>query len=246
MPLVLLPSCTRLDVLNFLEHFCPLLLQSNHSAICTAWPPMHCAFAAPSIQCTHAPAMVCTRHMFSVRLACTHCTRILQSPLSIPFFQLHHGPSPWSPRFSRCIFPRCTESLSGRLPTCHRTGRGHRTHCLKRLWTRSLLSEVTQSIDEVTASETFASYATGNWDIPKQCDPLNASAVISHVGLSPVPSCAFLTVLRPATHAHPDAASLQRGVTCVDGCLCSTVLLVAHLRDTNAQAFTHEGGKLTA
>ena len=89
MPLVLLPSCTRFDVLNFLEHFCSLLLQCNHSVICTTWPPMHCAFAAPSIQCAHAPAMVRTRHMFSVRLACTLTlplqVGILQSPLSITF-----------------------------------------------------------------------------------------------------------------------------------------------------------------
>ena len=65
MPLVLLPSCTRFDVLNVLEHVCALL-HSRHSAI----------FAAPSLQCAHASAMVGTRHMFSVRLAYTshfHC-----------------------------------------------------------------------------------------------------------------------------------------------------------------------------
>ena len=233
---VLLPSYTRLDVLNFLEHFCSLLLQSNHSAICTAWPPMHCAFAAPSIQCTHAPSMVCTRHMFSARLACTLTLPLHKNP-SIAFvhsfffftfimdllLDLHASPAVPS-------FPRCTESLCARLPTSHRTGRSHRTNCLKRLWTRSLLSEVTQSIDEVTASETFASYATIKWDIPKQCDPLNASAVISHVWTFTCSKlCLRHRLCEPATHAHPDAASLQRGVTCVDGCLCSTVLVVAHL-----------------
>ena len=34
--------------------------------------------------------------------------------------------------------------------------------------------------------------------------------------------------LLPATHAHPDATHLQRGITCIDVCLCSTVHAVVH------------------
>ena len=169
MPPVLLPSCTRLDVLNFLEHFCSLLLQSNHSVICTAWPPMHCVFAAPSIQCTHAPAMVCTRHS-EVGLHPDSSTAG-RNPSIAFFHSFFSSASSWTFSLVSTLLPlyllsKMHRSLSGRLPTCHRTDRSHRTNCLKRLWTRSLLSEVTQNIDEVTASETFASYATGNWDIP--------------------------------------------------------------------------------
>ena len=75
MPLVLLPSCTRFDVLNVLEHVCAFF-KTITVPFAQTWPPMHCAFAAPSVQCAHAPAMVATRHMFSVRLAYTshfHC-----------------------------------------------------------------------------------------------------------------------------------------------------------------------------
>ena len=117
MPLNLLPSCTRRDVLNFLEHFCSLLLQSNHSAICTAWSLFHCAFAAPSIQYAHARVMVCTRHVFSVRLACTLIlplqAGILQSPLSILFFS---STSSWTSSFVSKLLPLYLLSMMHRRP----------------------------------------------------------------------------------------------------------------------------------
>ena len=66
------------------------LLHSRHSAICTAWPPMHCAFAAPSIHCAHTAAMVCRRYMSSVVLAFPLTlplqAGILQSPFPFLFF----------------------------------------------------------------------------------------------------------------------------------------------------------------
>ena len=119
---VLLPSCTRLDVFNFLERFSSFF---KADTVPSAQHGRRCAvsLAAPlPTQCAHAPAMVFTRHIFSMRLPCTLTLQlqvgIFQTPLSIPFcFQIHHGPSPsnWSPRFSRCIFfPRCTEGSSGR------------------------------------------------------------------------------------------------------------------------------------
>ena len=85
------------------------------------------------------------------------------------------------------------------------------------------MSEVSENVDEVTVSDTFASYDARNWDIHR-----NTSAVISDVGHSSVPSCACVTALAsPQKHAHPDAARLLRGVTCVDVCLCSPVHAVA-------------------
>ena len=45
----------------------------------------------------------------------------------------------------------------------------------------------------MTVSETFSSYDSSKWDIPKQRDPSSTSAVKSRVGLSSVPSCAGVT-----------------------------------------------------
>ena len=71
----------------------------------------------------------------------------------------------------------------------------------------------------MTVSDTFASCDARNWDILLQltCGTFVSSKL-----------CLRHRLCEPTKHAHPDAAQLRRGVTCVDVCLRSTVHAVAH------------------
>ena len=79
-----------------------------------------------------------------------------------------------------------------------------------------------QSVDEVTVSDTFAS-CDARTTFPQYicCGLTCGTFVCSKL-------CLRHKLCEPTKHARPDAARLRRCVTCVDVCLCSTVHAVAH------------------
>ena len=167
---------------------------------------------------------------------------ILQSPLSISFLffnfikglllGLHASPAVSSFQDA----PKA--SLGDDTPAMERS---HRTNCLK-LWRRSFLWEVLQSINEKTVNDTFVSYDASKWDIPRQRDRRNTSVVVSQAGLSSVPSCACVTAF-----ASPQCTPTMMQLICcvvspVSTCACVQLSMLLPTSET----FTHEGAKLTA
>ena len=83
------------------------------------------------------------------------------------------------------------------------------------------MSEVSESVDEVTVSDTFCQLRSEKLGHSLQyicCDLRCGTFVSSKL-------CLRHRLCEPTKHA--DAAQLRRGVTCVDVCLCSTVHAVA-------------------
>ena len=142
--------------------------------------------------------MVCTRHMFSVRLACTLTlplqVGILQSPLSVTFLffnfimglllGLHASPAVSSfqdaPKAPLGDDPPAIEQIVAIAPIAGRD-RGDDRCC------RRSLKALTKRLSTTLLP------ATTRGDIPKQRDRRSASAVASQVGRSSVPSCACMT-----------------------------------------------------
>ena len=139
---------------------------------------------------------------------------------------------------SRCLHAR----IRSRASRCRRLSNHHLRwndqtapffelrHC--RLCRRSLLSESSQSVGEVTVSENFASYNASNWDIPQQ-------KVISQVGRSSVPSCACVTALASPQRTPILMQLICSLVTPVSTGACARLSLLVALRsvDANAHAF---------